>query len=984
MASKSGYQGDFEFTDSDEIVFIKNTIQRVKQKKLTTTQLIATLKELSSFLKLISQKDERVKSTAKPLCSELASEKYCYHTNKDVRYLTAFNMGQFFRIYSPHSPLETDQISVVFGLFLPFFEVLKSPSSDFRFSYALETLQKMAEVRFCLLLLTLDSMDLLLDLIRTLLRIVNDENYALVQESITEILTCILASYGKIPESLIKAVVHPILEEDQHPAAARLVGIVIDGVKMDRQIHSFCIGVISTWLPSSQGKPEYCQKVITKICKFFPMVASSILLHVKESLHDVNEQKRLKILEVVVKLLGNELQRLRTEEHKLLFHEFLERFVDIKVEIRATTVASVPEILKELNSESMGRELLNECLMRLLDPDERVRCKAIVASVNSLPLKINWVTRQTLVEIFLRLKDRKSVVRRCAVENILKLFHLLNEEWGELKNVMAESMGHLFETIVAFPELRSLFFIITSKSHFFPDQLDPDSNADLLVLPDEEVNGMMKDWTEIISAKMNETQFALEPFSAAAIQLVCTIGQLRPILLRPYSETLSEFVLSAYLQSEVGIPKALISNPSVPENVNLTLFLKCMALKAITKSVILLPRSTPASRTEFQPHSDKIQCIGDRILDLIQSQDFMSPSTDSTFMIPHQVTHFGSSDNYLRTTATEIALKLSRNRKSEISNILFKDIASMVLDQEEPVRLQVVRKISQHVNQLLQRGQIHRAQKYAACLTLSVIDPCDEIKSLAKEFLNSFISVQRRNASIIVQNQSPISVQTALPEFILSYLVYIIAHDDNFPNSELVASRGCGVFDYFQQMLLFGLEPLIKVEMKVPGENIPLMKKLMKSIKLAHDAEDPEFDTRIYATCDIALELLKEICNNGGEHWLKEWNKTFPGVILLPKALYRVEHHPSEPPRSFLPKDFRTISIEFFKKGKKRGRDREQHEGTGSDRRNLEDSTPRVSNTQLSVVKREKSQKQSKTPMTNKTRTRTTKRQRKEPKSKRN
>lgn len=98
------------------------------------------------------------------------------------------------------------------------------------------------------------------------------------------------------------------------------------------------------------------------------------------------------------------------------------------------------------------------------------------------------------------------------------------------------------------------------------------------------------------------------------------------------------------------------------------------------------------------------------------------------------------------------------------------------------MRLQVVRELSHHVNQLLQMGQIHRAQKYASCLTFSVIDPCDEIKTIAKEFLNSFISVQRRNASMIIQTQSPVAVQTALPEFMLSYLVYIIAHHDNFPN----------------------------------------------------------------------------------------------------------------------------------------------------------------------------------------------------------
>lgn len=50
-------------------------------------------------------------------------------------------------------------------------------------------------------------------------------------------------------------------------------------------------------------------------------------------MHDVEEQKRLKITEVVGKLLGSEIQRLRPEEHKLLFNEFLERFVDIKVSL---------------------------------------------------------------------------------------------------------------------------------------------------------------------------------------------------------------------------------------------------------------------------------------------------------------------------------------------------------------------------------------------------------------------------------------------------------------------------------------------------------------------------------------------------------------------------------------------------------------------------------------------------------------------------
>lgn len=50
----------------------------------------------------------------------------------------------------------------------------------------------------------------------------------------------------------------------------------------------------------------------------------------------------------------------------------------------------------------MGKDLFDGCLMRLLDPDEKVRCKAIVASVNSLPLKIHWVTHHTILEIFLR------------------------------------------------------------------------------------------------------------------------------------------------------------------------------------------------------------------------------------------------------------------------------------------------------------------------------------------------------------------------------------------------------------------------------------------------------------------------------------------------------------------------------------------------------------------------------------------------------
>lgn len=181
-------------------------------------------------------------------------------------------------------------------------------------------------------------------------------------------------------------------------------------------------------------------------------------------------------------------------------------------------------------------------------------------------------------------------------------------------------------------------------------------------------------------------------------------------------------------------------------------------------------------------------------------------------------------------------------------------------------------------------------------------------------------------------------------------------------------------------MLLFGLEPLIKVEMKVPGENIPLMKKLLESIKLAHDAEDPEFDERIYSTCEITLELLKEICRTGGEQWIKEWEKSFPGPILLPKALYRVDQHPSKTSGSHLPKEFRTIPIEFFKKVKKRGR---VVEDVGSVQEEAQ-STPGLSlSTQQSIGKRQKTRKQVTTPNTAKTRTRQAKRQRQERKPKR-
>jgi len=156
-------------------------------------------------------------------------------------------------------------------------------------------------------------------------------------------------------------------------------------------------------------------------------------------------------------------------------------------------------------------------------------------------------------------------------------------------------------------------------------------------LPEEEATEILSDWIEEIGTKMKSVEFAMHPFSAAGIQIMSTIGQVRPsiltlfdltlidltllVLLKPYSAILSEFVLSFYLQSEAGIPKVLGSSSSVPENVNLTLFLKCLALKAITKSVILLPASTPFSRNASQPHLDEIQTIGEQVLDLIQSQE---------------------------------------------------------------------------------------------------------------------------------------------------------------------------------------------------------------------------------------------------------------------------------------------------------------------------------------------------------------------------
>lgn len=139
--------------------------------------------------------------------------------------------------------------------------------------------------------------------------------------------------------------------------------------------------------------------------------------------------------------------------------------------------------------------------------------------------------------------------------------------------------------------------------------------------------------------------------------------------------------------------------------------------------------------------------------------------------------------------------------------------------------------------------------EYLAVFALCAKDPVKERRAHARQCLLKNISVRREYIK-----QNPVSqdkMVTLLPEYVVPYMIHLLAHDPDFTKPQEYDQ-----LKDIKECLWFMLEVLMT---KNENNSHAFLRKMVENIKQTKDAQSPE-DTKanekLYVVCDVALFVI--------------------------------------------------------------------------------------------------------------------------------
>ncbi|CAM6113881.1 unnamed protein product [Calypogeia fissa] len=238
----------------------------------------------------------------------------------------------------------------------------------------------------------------------------------------------------------------------------------------------------------------------------------------------------------------------------------------------------------------------------------------------------------------------------------------------------------------------------------------------------------------------------------------------------------------------------------------------------------------------------------------------------------------------LRLAAGKGVLRLGRRWDSQISPAVVHSTLLLAHDSSIEVRQKFLAKVHQY----LKERALH--QKYASVFALVAVDPLREIVTDGKRYLADFVDSSRREArskQVSLSSQIEGTTITLHPEYVLTYLVHVLAHQPQFPSA--AATADTTAYEPAYKQLLSFLRALVHQDgdgrseqgKREDVDNLPAILAIFRTIKNAEDVVDKEKSERLYALCDIGIVITKELGKK------KHFSGEYPGTIPLPAAFYK-------------------------------------------------------------------------------------------------
>lgn len=416
----------------------------------------------------------------------------------------------------------------------------------------------------------------------------------------------------------------------------------------------------------------------------------------------------------------------------------------------------------------------------------------------------------------------------------------------------------------------------------------------------------------------------------AHMKVMSMVGRLLPILFADWVEEFADFVLNILLPSDrlphIGIGGNTGAGPAhgnkLGVDVQSPLGVKCAALKTLAQS--LVPESPdvrpPDTTARVAALTIKKLCdLTDEDPGAVALRPFAiewpSEDEDEDEMEESEASIEAA---WVRCCAMAALFRLARSHDSAMDAGDYITMANGCQDQNPEVREIVVKKLSKLIHYYFKKKKQtspQRTAKYAALLALSGVDGQVGVQRAAYTTLSYYIN--NRRAAVMAAAKATKDATTGgtnaagndttmindMPEFLLTFLVYILAHHDDYtedmftdppqPGDNMDAHR----VSCFQRMLQFALEPLILPPSDPTNPDriaklMPASMKLLRQLKHcdACSVADREIDevATVHARqiCDMGLALVKAISDKLTKNNTRKPER-FPGAVSLPRMCFK-------------------------------------------------------------------------------------------------
>eukprot|EP00249_Psilotum_nudum_P024915 c29322_g1_i2 orf=363-5285(-) len=241
---------------------------------------------------------------------------------------------------------------------------------------------------------------------------------------------------------------------------------------------------------------------------------------------------------------------------------------------------------------------------------------------------------------------------------------------------------------------------------------------------------------------------------------------------------------------------------------------------------------------------------------------------------------------HLRLAAAKGVLRLSRRWDAQISPQLFHSTVLIAQDSSIYVRRQFLGKTHQYLKERI------IPHKYACAFPLAISDSMNGILPEVKQYMVDFVESCRRDArsrQYSVSGHSDVTFITHYPEYLLFFLVHILAHHAAFPSLNNGGLSKETVEPFYKQLLFF-IWALVRQEGEMCNEvnkkeeldNIFVILSIFRMVKQAEDAVDGSKSENSFILSDVGILITKHLLQN------EIFSTSNAGSIPLPSMIYKL------------------------------------------------------------------------------------------------